>query len=212
MAIRPAFDALLGPGERVEGRPFTSPAATEADAGTMREMLTRVRAVILAWGSEPPPSGSVLEHDHDGHRHWLVVPEPAALAGASDVTAVGFFGQRREGRDDRVLFDLEAQIVASFPEYARMGLLSYYDVEFAGGRYGNLILFATPDVPPAWYENEAHERAVQISPLHYTSIRLHKGHVAGPLAGDGDLTIERTKYLDFGDPAWRGLRQFAEAN
>ena len=31
--------------------------------------------------------------------------------------------------------------------YAAGGLLSYYDLEFVKGAYGNLILFATPDGP-----------------------------------------------------------------
>ena len=49
-----------------------------------------------------------------------------------------------------------------------------------------------------------------ISPRHYHSIRLHKGTIAGPFLGEGDVKIERTKYFDFdSDPAWRGLRVFA---
>ena len=44
--------------------------------------------------------------------------------------------------------------------YGEAGLLSYYDVELVKGEYGNLILFATPDVPPEWHRDEVHRRAV----------------------------------------------------
>jgi hypothetical protein len=67
-------------------------------------------------------------------------------------------------------------------------------------------------VPSDWYENAAHERAVETSPSWYHSVRLHKGTIAGPLLGDGALTIERTKYFDFdSDPTWRAVRLFKAA-
>ena len=207
-----AYDAVLGPTERVEGRPFTDPGLTTADAVVMSMMLGREREAARAWDPGDACAGSVRCAD-DGRRQWLAVPDRGALVRARDVTAVGFFGQPRDS-DHTVLFDLEHDVVAAFPDYAAAGLLSYFDLELANGSYGfgNLILFATPDVPREWYTCRAHERAVTISPEHYHSIRLHKGTIRGPFLGSGDVTIERTKYFDFdSEPPWRGLRTFAAA-
>src|SRR5262249_51551675 len=101
--------------------------------------------------------------------------------------------------------------VNGFPEFAEVGLLSYYDKHLDNGRYGNLILFSTPEPPREWFtRNPGHEQAVSISPQHYHSIRLHSGHVRGALVdGGGEIVLERTKYLDFrGAEVWRGLRTF----
>jgi hypothetical protein len=91
------------------------------------------------------------------------------------------------------------------------GLLSYYDVELVKGKYGNLILFATPEGPTRWRENAVHTRAVDISPGNYHEIRLHQGTLAGRLLEDGELHVMRTRYLDYDEPGgWRALRRFAE--
>ena len=96
--------------------------------------------------------------------------------------------------------------------YGEAGLLSYYDVELVKGEYGNLILFATPDVPPEWHRDEVHKRAVSVSPGHYHHVRLHKGSILGKLHDGGDISVERTKYFDFdtGNGTWFGLRLFQD--
>jgi hypothetical protein len=204
------YHAVLGASDRVDGRPFADPEHTSADAAVMSLMLLRQREAAQEW--DPATAGPATVRDREeGHKQWLAVPDAAALLRARDVTAVGFFGQARDS-DHSVLFELEQDVVESFPEYASAGLLSYFDLELANGAYGfgNLILFATPDVPREWHTCRAHERAVAISPEHYHSVRLHKGTIPGPFLGSGDVTIERTKYFDFdSDPPWRGLRTFA---
>ncbi len=210
--VEPAdYDVILEPTDEVDDRPFTDAAWTHHDADVMRKMLVRQREVARGWLRDRSIGASLREHEEDGRRHWLAVPDVAALLAARDITVVGFFGQSRAEVDHAVLFELERKVANSFPAYAEVGLLSYYDMELDDGSYGygNLILFSTPDVPKEWYANDAHERAVAISPQHYHSIRLHKGSSPGAFLGDGDLIIDRTKYLDFGtDPAWRGLRLF----
>ena len=96
--------------------------------------------------------------------------------------------------------------------YGEAGLLSYYDVELVKGEYGNLILFATPDVPPEWHRDEVHRRAVEVSPGHYHHVRLHKGSITGKLHDGGDIRVERTKYFDFdtGNGTWFALRRFQD--
>lgn len=204
------WDAVLGATERVADRPFTDPACTRADAAVMSIMLARQRDAARSWPGDRAGASPLRDSGDGDCREWLVVPDTGALSSASDVTAVGFFGQARRS-DNTVLFELEQAVADGFPAYAKAGLLSYYDLQLEEGTYGfgNLILFSTPDVPQAWYTNPAHSRAVAVSPEYYHSIRLHKGSIPGPFVGHGELTIERTKYLDFGsDPAWRGLRTF----
>ena len=209
------YQAVLGPEDVLPERPFTDPANTEREADVMRAMLEYERELARAWlegGSGAPTQVVSNEQDEAGRRHLLVVPDTRAFAHAADVTAIGFFGRAREGVDHSILFGLEEDLIARMPGYGEVGLLSYYDVELfmPKGAYGNLILFATPDVPKEWYQDDVHRRAVQVSPGHYHEVRLHKGRVPGPLLGDGQIVIGRTKYLDFEDgETWFGLRQFA---
>jgi hypothetical protein len=97
------------------------------------------------------------------------------------------------------------------PDYAADGLLSYYDVELVKGAYGNLILFTSPEGPQRWRENAVHRRAVEISPGSYHEIRLHQGSFAGCLLDGGQLTLTRTRYLDYSGPeVWRAVRELGD--
>lgn len=209
------YDAILGPEDVLPDRPFTDITNTEHEVEVMRTMLDYERDRARSWhreGDRRVPERVTAEHDSEGHRHLLVVPDTGRLIAASDFTAVGFFGRPREDVDHAVLFDLEEELVGRMPAYAELGLLSYYDVEMPKSQYGNLILFSTPDVPAAWAADEVHRGAVKISPGHYHEVRLHKGSVSGPLLDGGDIVIERTKYFDFrDDPVWQGLRRFTDA-
>ena len=173
-------------------KPFANPSETRRDASLMAAMLQLERATARNWPAGRSGPRSVNEYDEAERRHFLAVPDVATLLGARDVTAVGFFAQAREGRDDALLFELEQAVVESFPQYSRRGLLSYYDMQLEGSAYANLILFSTPDVPSEWYENAAHERAVETSPQHYRSVRLHKGSIPGRVLADEQVAIERT--------------------
>jgi hypothetical protein len=205
----PDYDATFGPTEPVEGRRFADPVYTSRDAKVMQEMLVRERATASVWMADGTSGPWVRKYRKDRRNHWLAVPDTAGLVGARDVTAVGFFGQRREDVNHAALFAVEEEVVDGLPDYAGSGFLSYYNMQLPNGRHGNLVLFGTPDVPKGWYANPVHERAVAIAPRHYHSARLHKGRVPGPLLGDGELTIERTRYFDFdGDRPWLGLRLF----
>src|SRR5215212_766569 len=145
----------------------------------------------------------------DVMRHMLLHERERALEWVG--TAVGFFGSPRDDVDHGVLFALEDELIERMGNYGEAGLLSYYDVELVKGEYGNLILFATPDVPPEWHRDEVHRRAVSVSPGHYHHVRLHKGSISGKLHDGGDIRVERTKYFDFdtGNGTWFALREFS---
>lgn len=204
------YSAVLGPDDVLSDRPFTDAANTRREVDVMRHMLAEERQRARAWGDREPGFHIVREHDPEGHRHLIVVPDTRRLSESEDLTAVGFFGSPRDDVDHGVLFTLEDELIERMSHYGEAGLLSYYDVELVKGEYGNLILFATPDVPPEWYRDQVHRRAVEVSPGHYHHVRLHKGSIRGRLLDGGDITIERTKYFDFdtGNGTWFGLREF----
>jgi len=205
-----AFAAVLGPADILPGRPFTDPPNSAEDVLTMTRILALERAVAGAWGPDVESPG-ITEHLHGEIRQLLAVPDGRALLRARDVTAVGFFGQLRAGVDHAPLFEHERAIAQTFPEFASHGFLSYFDFGPEHGRYGNLILFWTPEVPDAWHRAPAHREAVAVAAGHYHHIRLHKARIPGPLMGDGAIELQRTQYLDFDGPRmWRGLRVYRE--
>jgi hypothetical protein len=209
--VATAYDVVLRPTERVATRDFTDPDETRRDLLVMTDMLARERAIARTW---PPglTGPGISEQAGELSRQMLAVPDGGALQAAVDVTAVGFFGQLRAGVDHGVLFTHERAIAQTFPSFAELGFLSYFDIGPEHGKYGNLILFWTPDVPAEWHLNPAHRSAVAIAQQHYDFVRLHKGRIAGPFLGDGELHIERTQYLDFrGAHTWRGLRLYDAA-
>jgi hypothetical protein len=208
------YQAVLGPDEVLEEKPFTNAHNTEREVDVMQFMLEEERQLAQAWAKEgdaAPAEVVMRDPDEEGRRHLLVIPGVRALVDAAEFTAVGFFGKPRDDVDHGVLFDLEEDLVERMRRYGEVGLLSYYDVELVApkGTYGNLILFATPDVPEEWYRDEVHAKAVKLSPGHYEQIRLHKGSVFGSMLGGCRISVERTKYFDFtGDETWFGLRRF----
>ena len=204
----PADDRVLGPAERVPERPFTDPAETETDTLVMTAMLASERRIARTWKADVTGPG-ISETAQGGGRQLLAVPDGRALLAACDVTAVGFFGSLRGDVDHGVLFEYERRIAQTFPHYAPFGFLSYFDVGPEHGRYGNLILFWTPEEPMEWHHDATHRAAVALAPDHYEHIRLHKGRISGPFMGNGALRIERTQYLDFsGGRLWRALRMY----
>jgi hypothetical protein len=208
------YQAVLGPDDVLDERPFTNAENTEREVDVMRIMLEEERGLAQGWakaGEDAPADVVIKDPDAEGRRHLLVVPNVQALVSAREFSAVGFFGKPRDDVDHEVLFTLEDELVERMSRYGEVGLLSYYDVELVApkGTYGNLILFSTPDVPAEWYQDEIHSRAVKLSPGHYHQVRLHKGSVSGSMLGGCQITIERTKYFDFtGDEIWHGLRRF----
>lgn len=208
------YQAVLGPDEVLDEKPFTNADNTEREVDVMQFMLEEERNLAQAWakdGDAAPADVVMKDPDAEGRRHLLVIPSVRNLVEAAEFTAVGFFGKPRDDVDHDVLFSLEDELVGRMSRYGEVGLLSYYDVELVApkGTYGNLILFSTPDVPEEWYRDEIHSNAVSLASGHYHQIRLHKGSVSGSMLGGCQITVERTKYFDFtGDDTWFGLRNF----
>lgn len=162
------------------------------DVAVMRAMLARLRELAPAWCGA---AVHVKEVDAAGLRTWIRVPDLDALLRARELTTVGFFGRARDGVDHAPIHELERQIVDTLERVP--GVLAYFDLELAGGRYGNLILCADEETPAQLHTHELHRRAVELTPRHYHSARIHRGRVATPLLDGGELVHLHTRAFEF---------------
>jgi hypothetical protein len=194
----------LAADEECASRPFSAAEWTDREARIMQGMLARLRAQERRWPTDG--TGFLLcRPDLDGHRHWIRVPDCAALRRARRLTAVGFFGRARADVDQSSIHQLEAGIVDTLETIP--GVLCYYDLALAEGGYGNLILCSVPDAPTHVHDHPLHRRAVELTPHHYHWVRLHTGAVTGRFTGNAGLVVERTRYYDFdSDPPWLAVR------
>lgn len=132
----------------------------------------------------------------------------AGLLDADRLSVVGFFGRARTGVDHQPIDQLEAGIVDTLEQID--GVLSYYDLALPTGGYGNVILCAAPSAPVNVHSHPLHRRAVELTPRHYRSVRLHTGVVPAPFLGTADLVLECTRYYDYdSEPAWLAVRNLA---
>lgn len=207
MLARMTAIVQLGAEEELAARPFTARRNTIRDERVMQSMLAQMRRLAPEWSERGATNGVLVkEADADGYRHWIRVPDRAALAAAARLTIVGFFGASRDGVDHAPIHDLEQAIVDTLEQVT--GVLSYYDVELPQGGYGNLILCDDDDAPARVRGHELHRRAVELTPLHYRTVRLHTGVVAGGFVSDAELVVRRTRYYDFDDePVWTATRE-----
>jgi hypothetical protein len=192
----------LAPGESVPGRAFADPANTEGDLVTLEAMrrALRLRARV------DPPGGRWTDA---GDEHWLVVPDPAALAATRPATAVGFFGDARAEVDHGPILRREHDLLdraAGFP-----GLLAYHDVRFAASaQWGNLVVFAAADDMSHVRSDPVHIEAMTRAAAHYRSVRLHRLRLPDGVLGDAPPELLSTLLLDFAEtPPWRAVRHGA---
>ena len=194
---------LLAPGTGDPTRPFTDPAHAEADLA----MLARLQAILAAHAADGGRDGR--RTDADGSIHWLVVPDWAALEAASPAVGVGFFGQALDV-DHEPINAVEAEMMERLERYP--GLLAYYNVEFPQGdgtsQWGNLVVFADRASREHLNMEPLHRTAVDRSPLHYDSLRLHRIVLPDGALGPTAPRLDESLLFDFrSDPTWIALRR-----
>lgn len=193
----------IGPTQELPDRPFTALAHGEHDLAVMGEMLTRLRRHVREVDLTP---GHRDDRFADDAEHMIVLPDTSLVTTTSDLFAVGFFGQARADVDHRPIVELEERLVRTMP--GTPGLVAYYNVHWPGRGWGNLVLFTDEATKAGWGHDDVHRDAVDRSPAHYHSIRLHNGAVDGGLLGNASIRPVRTRYLDFAtDPPWCGVRR-----
>ena len=194
---------LLAPGTGDPGRPFTDPAHAEVDLA----MLARLQAILAAHAADGGRDGRWT--DADGAVHWLVVPDWEALAAARPAVGVGFFGQALDV-DHEPINAVEAEMMARLERYP--GLLAYYNVEFRQGdgtsQWGNLVVFADRASREHLNMESLHRTAVDRSPRHYDSLRLHRIVLPDGALGATPPVLDESLLFDFrSDPTWIALRR-----
>jgi hypothetical protein len=164
----------------VLGREFTDPARTLDDLAA----LARLRASLAA----RVRSGFEL----------------SVLASPGPVFGVGFFGQARDV-DHTPILNLERDLLARAPQFP--GLLAYYNVRFATGQWGNLVLFVSEDDPVRVRSDPTHLEALARTADHYRSVRLHRLRFPDGAVGQTAPALESTLLIDFTEtPPWRAVR------
>lgn len=187
----------LRPEEGAPGRAFTDPVRAREDLA----VLARLRASLTS-RVRSGAGGGVWTAANDSH--WLVVPELCALEQSRPVFGVGFFGQAREV-DHTPILNLERDLLARASDFP--GLLAYYNVRFATGQWGNLVLFASEDDPARVRADPTHLEAFARTPDHYRSVRLHRLRFPDGAVGRTAPVLESTLLIDFaGTPPWRAWR------
>jgi hypothetical protein len=194
-----ASGVSLSPDEPVLGREFADPARSSDDLAA----LARIRASLLARLRSGLAGGAWTGA---GESHWLVVPELRALLQSRPAFGVGFFGQTREDVDHSPILDLEQELLARAPLFP--GLLAYYNVRFATGQWGNLVVFASEDDPMHVRSDPTHLEALGRTSDHYRSVRLHRLRFPNGAAGTASAALESTLLIDFSEtPPWRAVRR-----
>ena len=150
-------------------RPFTEPTLSDGDL----ELLTRLHASLVEHAAVGAADGRWT--DPAGGRHWLVVPDWAALRATAPAVGVGFFGQALDV-DHAPITVIEHEMLERLERYP--GLLAYYNVEWPQGdgtsQWGNLVVFRDRAAIEHLSHEALHRTAVDRSPLHYDSLRLHR--------------------------------------
>jgi len=183
-------------------RPFTEPALSDADF----EILARLHASLVALAAEGGSDGRWV--DDAGAKHWLVVPDWTALRAIAPAAGVGFFGQALDV-DHEPINVVEAEMMERLERYP--GLLAYYNVEWpqpdGTSQWGNLVVFADRAAIDALNHESLHRSAVDRSPLHYDSLRLHRIVLPDGGLGATPPQLDESLLFDFrADPPWIALR------
>jgi hypothetical protein len=203
--------AQLMPDQSVRGRPFTSPKLYERDLQILAYMLEDTRGLM---GELYEGAISIVPYEPinwmvHGLGRRTVICDPMRLGERQEICVVGFFGERQIVGDRTALEAADAAVLLEFRDYP--GILSYSSMELADGNWANLVLHAAPVDREYWRGSATHARAVaELAPLHYRTVRIHNGTLAGGLNGGRSIRIGRTKYWDYRKPTvWQAIRDLA---
>jgi hypothetical protein len=183
-------------------RPFTEPALSDADF----EILARLHASLVAHAAGGGSDGRWV--DASGATHWLVVPDWTALRATSPAVGVGFFGQALDV-DHEPISVVETEMMERLDRYP--GLLAYYNVEWpqsdGTSQWGNLVIFCDRAAIDRLSHESLHRTAVDRSPLHYDSLRLHRVVLPDGGIGPRPPQLDESLLFDFREePTWIALR------
>jgi hypothetical protein len=202
----------LQPEEVVVGRPFTDVAHTQTDLAILRYLVAHLGLVLDSHGSmwvEADQSIQPLELHFPTPEQWwhrVIVTQAERLLVIRPLIIVGFFGQRRNGGDERLAHSLDGALLSELP--AHDDLLAYSTLALPTGNFSNLVVFAREEGIGHWGRSQMHNEAVRIlTPNYYLSVRLYRGIVPEGLEQTNGLRLTQVKYYDYQEtPLWRAVR------
>lgn len=206
----------LAANEEREDRPCTAISLIDSDRALMAYMLQDVRVLARQVGNGEVALApyETLHWEVHGLSRRAVICHPKALALPIDRCVVGFFGERRADASQSVVDDFEVELLMEFRSYP--GILSYSSTELIDNYWANLVIHALTDDAQDWRGSKVHKRAVtEISPRQYRSVRIHNGKLPGGVVGGEAITVERTKFWDYGEKpnptgaVWEGERAYS---
>ena len=195
--------------QTVAGRPFTDPGHSADDLAVMRHMARQLVDIY----DDPvvcdfhPGKRPICKSDTQKRFFRIYYIQPDLLFTLTNLTVVGFFGQKRPQADIQPLLDADKKFETTFHDHP--GLLSLSTVRLPNGDFANLVLFTDDEAKDKWNFSPLHAEIVpKVSPPYYRSIRLNNGRLPQGLDAPDALFLERTRYIDYdSDPPWRALRQ-----
>ncbi len=197
--------------ERLSEHPFTHPAYTAIDQRILSYMLSRLHCVLdnYHWVNNPNIGSTNVHHmiEPDGRHHRMVVIRPYLLKQLSNLSVVGFFGQRRFDGDSAEAANRDEMLFNEMQNHE--GLLSYSSLELTNGDYANCVLFRDEEAKSTWGRSIIHRYAVEtLSPVYYHSVRLYNGILPQTVMEEHLLTLNVVKYFDYGQkPVWQAIRK-----
>ncbi len=199
---------LLAPDDSPPGHPCASTKFYQSDLALLNYLLQDLRALVrkFVYGDIALTAYETLTWQVHGLRRRTVVCDPLGLARPTQVSIVGFFGDRRPESDNGPVEEVELGLLAEFRNYP--GILSYSSVELVDKHWANLVVHRKPADREAWRSSEVHRHAAEeMAPQIYRSVRINNGSLVDGVIGSETITIESTKYWDYDCiPTWHGLR------
>lgn len=194
----------------VAERPFTHPDHTLQDLATMRFMAQQLienygDPVVCDFGPGKKP---ICQSDPQGRHFRIYYVNADLLFSQQEITAVGFFGEKRQTASIQPLIQADRQFESTFNDHP--GLLSLSTRRLSNGDFGNLVLFTSPEARDHWAYSQLHRELVaKISPPYYRNIRLNNAFMPQGLTAPDDIQLRRVKYIDYNsEPHWRAVREF----
>jgi hypothetical protein len=200
----------LNSDDELPDRPFTDLRFNYEDSWAMNLMSHRLRDLVNDPDGLPDePRPLIIERtESDGRYLRAVICSTHRQLLGNDITVVGFFGQRRlhSGRTD--VTSVDEKLVRELSFFAPA--VAYLSMQLDDKDYGNLVLLRSDSARETWRESATHQYAVtELAPAFYATVRLHNGLLPGGiLRDDPRVQLTSTKYFDFQQELWCGLRKF----
>lgn len=200
------FQKILGQDELIPEKPFTHTDYIHKDQEILVHMGKRICEIMETYREELQKGLRLDIEEPDGRSHRFLVPNPTKLLDTSNIYFVGFFGQKRAGKDSAYFGGVDDRLVGQIPKYPE--ILSYSTMAMENGDFSNLVLVSDEEIKLKWMDGEIHKRAVSRSPGYYRSIRINNGVLPDGIIQYETLQINKVKYYDYNEePPWKALRR-----